>query len=67
MASLKSTNSVTDDDYRFMGPTGSGKSHVRMHDISYIVSMYLTRFKDYRHPYQPTWQAFRPRLGAMDD
>jgi predicted GTPase len=35
MAFLKSINLIADDGYSFMGPTGSGKSHVR--DISYVV------------------------------
>ena len=54
-----------DDDYRLMGPTGSGKSNVR--DMSYIIIRVFTLFKDHRHPYQPTWQACRFSSGVMHD
>ena len=56
---------AADDGYRLMGPTGSGKSNVR--DMSYINLRIFTLFKDYRHPYQPTWQACRLSLGVMHD
>ena len=54
---------VADDDYRLMGLTGSGMSHVR--DMSYINFRVFTWFKDYRHPYQPTWQTCRLSLSVM--
>ena len=41
--------------YRLMGNVGTGKSHVR--EMSSIMFSIFTWFKDYRHPYQPTWQA----------
>ena len=57
---------VADDVHRLMGPTGSGKSNVR-DMMSYTISYVLTSLKDYRHHYQPTWQACRFSIGVMHD
>ena len=56
---------VADDGYRLMGPTGSGKSNVR--NTLYFDFRILTLFKDHRHPYRSTWQAFRLSIGVVHD